>query len=286
MKASPIRIAPFTPEDIPFGKLLTDEAKWCRTRSTWEAILMAEPRGMFKATVNGEDVGTGGVVTFGRSVAWVHSVIVKKEFRNLGIGSRLTLRCMQYAKELRIPTVKLDATPHGLGLYKRLGFVEEFESTRFKRNGVVTNLKTGGTRVRPGVLDDVCAFDRKMTGLSRKKVLTAVFQNNRGLAFLSRDSGRINGFILADQAEGRVEIGPCVASPDGEGVVRDLFAAILEVSPHEPSRVCIAGKFGQAMTLALELGFERQFPSSIRMYKGEEFEETEAEWAMISPAKG
>jgi GNAT superfamily N-acetyltransferase len=276
----------FTPKDISFGKTLTDEANWCRTRAAWKAILMAEPGGMFKATLNGVGVGIGGVVTYGRKVAWIHSVIVKKDFRNLGIGSKLTLRCIQHAEERGIPTVKLDATPHGLGLYRRLGFVEEFESTRFTGKGADPNFKTVGTRIRPGDLDDVCAFDRRMTGLNRKKVLLAVFKNNPKFGFVTRGSGRISGFILADRAEGRVEIGPCVAGPDEEDAVRDLFTAILGVSPRQPYRLCIPGKFSRALSLALELGFERKFPSSIRMYRGARFEEAEAEWAMISPAKG
>lgn len=286
MEDRAIGIVQFTPEDISFGKTLTDEANWCRTRGSWKAILMAEPRGMFKATLNGVGVGTGGIVTYGRRVAWIHSIIVRKEFRNLGIGSKLTLRCIRRAEELGIPTVKLDATPLGLGLYRRLGFVEEFESTRFAREGADPGFRTVSTRMRPGELDDVCAFDRRMTGLNRKKVLRAVFRNNPKFAFVTRDSGRINGFILADRAEGRVEIGPCVASPDEEGVVRDLFTVLLGVSPRQPYRLCISGKSTRAVSLALELGFERQFPSSTRMYRGAKFEEDEAEWAMISPAKG
>jgi len=122
-----------------------------------------------------------------------------------------------------------------------------------------------------------------MTGLDRRGVLEAVFMDNPEWAFLVRKSGRVTGYALARPVEGRIEIGPCVA--EGIAPARELLQSLLSLAPTKKFRVCVPGKNTHAVRLATELGFT-ELPSSTRMYLGEKFEETEANYAMISPEKG
>ena len=93
-----IKIIRFRKRDLPFGKLLTDEIGWCRTVMDWERLLRLEPLGMFKATLDGEDVGIAGVMTYDK-VAWIHSLIVLKEFRDCDVGTSLVQACLDFAKD-------------------------------------------------------------------------------------------------------------------------------------------------------------------------------------------
>ena len=277
-----IAVVHFTDEDLGFGQALTDLEQWQRTESDWRRLLRIEPHGIFKALYGGAKAGIAGVTAYDR-VAWIHSVIVLREFRRRGVGKALMEACMSYISDLKIPTVKLDAVPDARQLYDRLGFVTEFESMRCVRTG--DRLPSLARRIQQPDLDDVFELDRTVTGLDREKVLAAIFKDNPGFGFIVGPKGDTRGYLLARESPARTSLGPCVCKPGDTECARMLMRSALSQHPERKYRVCMSASNKSAISIAQDLVFERMTPS-IRMYVGKPFQESDGKFAMISPEKG
>jgi len=277
-----IEIARFTEADIPFGKILTDGEGWHRSVADWKRLLAISPYGMLKARVDCKDVGIAGLLWYDK-VAWIHSVIVHKEIRGQGIGRAMLKTCVQRSRDLKVPCVKLDSVRGFEKFYKTFGFVEEFESRRFLRDGERFHIVA--ERVGPELLDRVVYFDQAMTGLNRSRAIRTVYGDAPELAFCARSESGLSGYVLARRGEDRIQIGPCVVDTHDPACASRLITSLIGSEPNSKFRMCVPGSNAAAVKLASELGFQ-SVASSTRMFLGMKFEEPNACFAMISPEKG
>ncbi len=275
-------ILPFGPGDIPFGKALTEGEAWHRTEADWARLLRIEPRGVFKATVDGKDAGVAAVTSYGM-LAWLHSVIVSAEYRRKGVGSMLVNACIDYCDGLGVRTLKLDAVPAAKAFYEKHEFVSEFESLRLSRTGGKGSALV--QRMRPEDLPRVEAFDQNMTKLDRTRVIRELYKDNPEWAFMARDAHGIRGFLLGRPSEIRIDLGPCVCVSGTEQWFVKLVRSAMSTAPEKTFRICVASTNHKALIALEGMGFKRSQPST-RMYMGEKFHETDASFAMISPEKG
>jgi ribosomal protein S18 acetylase RimI-like enzyme len=277
-----ISVRRFEQGDVPFGKTLTDGEGWQRTTKDWERLLRIEPSGMFKATSDGKDAGVAAVTSYG-TLAWIHSVIVAKEYRGQGVGVTLMDACIDYCESHGARCMKLDAVPGAKSFYEKLGFVTEFESLRFVRPGAQGSALV--QRMRPEDLRSVLPFDRAMTKLNRAKVLEEIFRDNPEWAFFARDSHGIRGYLLGWQGENRVNLGPCVCVAGSDQWFVKLVRSAMCTDPAKNFRICVSARNNRALLALKSMDFEK-VQSSTRMFMGDKFAETEASYAMISPEKG
>lgn len=275
-------IVPFGPGDIPFGKTLTDEEEWHRTTADWARLLRIEPRGVFKATVDGKDAGVAAITSYGR-LAWIHSVIVAKRYRGQGVGKMLVNACIDYSDGLGVRTLKLDAIPTAKKFYEKLEFITEFESLRFSRAGEKGSALV--QRMRPEDLPRVEAFDHTMTRVDRTRVIRELYKDNPEWAFMARDSHGIRGYLLGRPSDTRINLGPCVCFPGTEQWFVKMVRSAMSTAPDKTFRICVAATNHKAMIALKSMNFEG-LQTSTRMYMGEKFQEAEANFAMISPEKG
>jgi len=280
--AQEVAIARFTEADIPFGKMLTDGEGWHRSVADWKRLLAIGPYGMLKARIGNKDVGVAGLLWYDK-VAWLHSVIVLKEARGQGIGRAMLKTCVQRAQELKVPCVKLDSVRGFESFYRSFGFVEEFESRRFLRNG--EHFPIAAEQVRPELLDRILYFDQAMTGLNRSRTIRAIYEDAPELAFCIRAESALRGYILARRGDERIQIGPCVVDKQDSSCANRLIASLVGSEPDAKFRMCVAGSNPVAVDLAKDLGFESVM-SSTRMFSGKKFEESNTCFAMISAEKG
>ncbi len=275
-----LEIRPFTLADVPFGFRLTEAEGWHRAPEDWVRLLRLEPRGAFKAVLNGTDVGTAAAVRFDR-VAWIHSMIVASGYRGRGIGEALLRACLEYLDGLGTPTVKLDSVGGVEPFYERFGFQREYPSWRFLRDGGPFPAKTAP--LRPMDWRDVLLFDRRMTGLDRQHALQALLRDHPYESHVVRGRGVVRGYVVVRHGLPRRHIGPCVATD--ATVAADLVRAALDGAPTRRFRVCVGDGNREAAKLFADLGFTHGDPST-RMVRGEPFEESPAAFAMISAEKG
>lgn len=277
-----LEIRPFTLADVPFGMLLTDAEEWYRVPADWARLVRLEPEGAFLAVADGIPAGTAAILTFDR-VAWVHSMIVHRDFRGRGIGEALLRACLDVAHRRGVPCVKLDSEGGAEAFYARHGFVEEYPSWRLLADGRPGAPKAD--RMRTEDHADVLAFDRAQTGLDRHHALRAILADYPDRAFVVRERGRVRGYAILRRGERRDPVGPCVADPEDPGVAADLLASTLAVSEGRNLRMCVGGYHDASLRIAEELGFVRA-DHSTRMVRGPPFVESRACYAMISAEKG
>ena len=281
-RAEGLRIVRLTLADVPVGQSLTDAEGWDTSNSDWKRLIGLEPDGAFKAVLGGRDVGTTASVVVDK-VAWIHSVIVRKELRRQGVGMAMMRACLDFLQCRGVPCVKLDSNPGVEPFYEGLGFQREFRSWRYLRPE--GTLETDATRLRPADWREVCVFDRVQTGLDRRRVLKAILEDYPNQSFLVREGGRVSGYLIVRSGTRWNSIGPCVVRDADVAIAERLFRAALSTSPDSKFRVCVGGYNVQACALRKTMGFFRESYCT-RMFRGQRFQESPSAFAMTSAQKG
>lgn len=258
-----IEIRPFTDADIPFALEQTTREGWATGRTMFETYVEHDPDGAFIAWHEG---GRAGMVTTTRyaASAWIGNLIVPPAVRSRGIGRALMERGLRHLRETGASTVRLDGDPLGLALYRSLGFVDEYESLRFRRNPALEGFTTRAEPLDPGDLAEVLAFDAEHFGDDRGRLLRILFRRSCH-AFVARRDGNVRGFVLTEEANLGLRAGPCVAT-DAE-VARELLVTVLASAGPHTTTLGIPAPNQHGRELHEALGFSAT-PSSLRMVLG------------------
>ena len=159
-------------KDFGFARYLTETVGWNYSISDFERLSYFEPEGCFVAEQNGEPVGIVTTTTYGK-LAWIGSLIVLKHYHGRGIGSELTRNAIRYLRTKGVETVRLDAVPKAIPLYKRLGFKEEYDSLRFIGTGQKMICREV-SQMENKDLESVILLDTRFFGTNRERVLRRV----------------------------------------------------------------------------------------------------------------
>ncbi len=258
-----ISIRIFNQDDIEFALAQTEREDWDPTAELFDACLAHDPDGCFIAEIDRQRVGMVTTTRHGQS-AWIGNLIVPPECRRQGIGRRLMSRSMAHLSDRGVRTIRLEADPPGVRLYRRLGFIDEFESLRFQRPGgrIATQGVTG--RIAPSDLPAVAAFDAQHFGDDRARLLTLLYQRSRATYGL-QESGRMRGYAFAGPSRVGIRIGPWLAVD--YRAAETLLQSILGDWPDTALILGVPGPNHDATILLESYGFER-LPSSYRMLHG------------------
>jgi GNAT superfamily N-acetyltransferase len=206
-----------TADDIPAGVRLKEIAGWNQTEADWKRFLDASPRGCFVAEVDGKVCGTVTTIVFENRFAWVGMVLVDPEFRSKGIGTALLERGVQYLDDLKISTIKLDATPQGKPLYEKLGFVSEYEIERWMlhrnspRDGRVPDTQANE------LSSEILEIDREVFGADRSSLLKSLHRDAPRFTILAWAEGFGQGYALGRRGAFADHLGPWMARTSSAG---------------------------------------------------------------------
>jgi GNAT superfamily N-acetyltransferase len=201
-----------TAADLPLGLRLSRQAGWNQTEADWRRFLALQPDGCFVAEADGVAVGTTTTSIFG-NVAWIAMVLVDEPFRGHGTGTALLGHALAFLDELRISTVRLDATPLGQPLYERLGFVEQYRLARYE--GTLPPAPGAGAcpAASPDTWETLAALDASVPATDRQRLLQGLFAEQPGWVRLARDGDRLGGFLAARPGHQALQLGPAIATP-------------------------------------------------------------------------
>jgi ribosomal protein S18 acetylase RimI-like enzyme len=198
---------------------------------------------------------------------------------------------LRHLEAAGIRTVRLDGDPPGIPLYRSLGFVDEWESLRFRRVGgrlvrppQVTDLKPddlaaldrsgsdGGLQrppqvreLKPDDLGAVAALDRTAFGDDRSRMLGLLF-GRAERAFVVAGSDGLAGYAMVVHTDRGLRCGPCVAA-DARAAEELLRAALATAAAGEGITLGVPGPNPEARSILERLGFEPT-ASSLRMIRG------------------
>ena len=276
-----------TKGDLPFADSLRALVGWNQTIDDWRRLLDLEPHGCFVGESNGTPVGTATTKCYGSDLAWIGMVLVHPDFRRQGIGRALLQRCLDYlaggddglatnhTNRTHCRCIMLDATPLGQPLYEHLGFREEWKLTRWEgwrasllaSRDLLPGSNSSGTPIRPVQPNDwpaLLAFDRRVFGIDRSRVLNALGRTSR--VFVPAGEPELTGYGRIRPGAQADYIGP-VVSTTGQTTAALITRLVSEAGsqkifwdlPHPAT---------DAVHLPARLGFIPQ-RSLVRMVRGE-----------------
>jgi GNAT superfamily N-acetyltransferase len=256
-----------TPQDIAAGLRLCRLSLWNQVEEDWRCFLGPAGAGGWLAEKDGEVVGTVAFLRYGRSFSWLSMMLVDPRARSVGIGSRLLEAALDALAEESC--VRLDATPAGEPLYRRYGFVPEYELTRAKVTVAAERFPQPADRVRPlapGDLSGVFVKDREVFGADRSALLASFYARAPELAWTARDQASLLGYCFGRPGYRYGQLGPIVA--ESLSVATGLVSRCL--SGQDGRTVVVdAPRLAPEWTHWLEsAGFEMERPF-LRMRRGE-----------------
>jgi predicted N-acetyltransferase YhbS len=226
-----VTVRRMTATDVPEGLRLCRASNWNQLEDDWRVFL--DRGGAFVAEENGAIVGTVAWLPFGEEFTWLSMMLVDPAARRSGIGTRLMEACLDAIGDGAC--VRLDATPFGEPMYRRFGFVDEYQLARaFLTSGAEHRRSPRVRPITPADLPAILERDREVFGAGRGALLADLLRRAPELAWQSDAAycfGR-PGYI-------RPQIGPVVA---------DDLAAADEVLGH-----CLAGSLGATFTIDIPL---------------------------------
>ena len=265
-------IRTMTIADVPQGMRLTALAGWNQTPADWHRFLKLQPDGCFVAVIDGQCVGTAAAFIF-ESVAWIAMVLVDPNYRKHGLGTALMNQALAFTGQR---TVRLDATALGQPLYAKLGFVSEYELTRFA--GVLPN--NTGSATTPAALTSVIALDYQATATPRTRLLEALAAENGAHV---RSVGA-TGYLMDRPGAQAAQIGPSVALDLASGLA--LLNDAARRLAGKPVMIDIPACNSPAITWVEAAGLKAQ-RTFLRMRRGPAIvDHPEQIWASSGPEKG
>lgn len=222
-----LTVRSLTVDDFEFGMRLKSQAGWNQTVDDWRRALEMEPAGCFVGCWHGIEAGTVTACIFG-DVAWIAMVLTEESFRGRGIATGLMQHALAWLDELRIRSVRLDATALGRPVYEKLGFVVDEQVTRFGPGRTTpppivsavpaTDEFCTVRRLEPSDVDSIVALDRRASGCDRTKLLQRLLVADRQRAFGMFRGATLAAFTLGRYGSRAHQVGPCVALDTAAGV--------------------------------------------------------------------
>jgi ribosomal protein S18 acetylase RimI-like enzyme len=219
--------APLTAADAEAVSPLSAEAGWNQTVDDWRFMLRVG-LGIGMRDPSGRWIGSALALPLGPTLSWISMVLVAKDARRRGIGTRLLLRAIDHARDAgRVPG--LDATELGRPVYRPLGFCDLYAVSRLRLEAsLLAEPPPPGCTVRPLLPADlpaVAAFDTARSAMARAHVLAYLLQQAPGHAFVAERGGGIAGYGLARPGCTAFQVGPVAA--DGPEVATALISVAL-----------------------------------------------------------
>jgi GNAT superfamily N-acetyltransferase len=206
---------------------LSAEAGWNQTAADWRFLLRAG-HGIGVRDASGRWIGSSLALPLGEGLCWISMVLVAKDQRRRGLGTRLLRRAIELVRNFS-RVAGLDATELGRSVYLPLGFRDLYASSRLRLEAPApAEPPPGGCAIRPLVAADlpaVAAFDGPRSAMQRRHVLDYLSRQAPGAALVAEAEGRIVGYALGRPGRSAFQSGPVVA--EHEGLARALVAHAL-----------------------------------------------------------
>lgn len=254
--------------DIESGLRLSNAEGWNQTEKDWELLIENAGNVCMVAEWNNKVIGTTTAINYSNDVAWIGMVLVDKEHRGQGVSKALLTNIF---KELRgCRSIKLDATPEGQRVYKKLDFKEEYTITRMVNPSVkhVPNPE-GDALVQPVQANDVpeiISLDEFIFDANRTQLIKYLVNEYPEKAWLVKRNDQLTGFALGRDGNKYHQIGPVIASTTDDAKI--LISKALNKLIGRPTVVDVLHDKEDLVNWFTSMRFikQRQF---VRMYKKE-----------------
>jgi GNAT superfamily N-acetyltransferase len=195
-----------------------------------------QPDGWILALRDERPIGMGGALLYGAR-ARIGLMAVLPEMQHQGIGAAIVHHLLKWIAHCGATTVFLNATPEGVPLYAKFGFVVDDTACAYRQSCSPTLLNAPESvtmPLEPEDLAEVIHYDEGRFGSRRTGVLTSYSQDFADRIFIARDSQRvITGYIMVQPHR----LGPWLA--DTPEIAESLLQHALRLSFSHPPQVLL-----------------------------------------------
>jgi predicted GNAT family N-acyltransferase len=203
-----------TLNDLDFAIDLTTIENWGTTRGELEDLLLFTPNCATLATMKDKLVGMIFTVSYD-NFGFIGNLIVKKEFRNQGIGKQLMQKAITHLENSGNSIIMLDGVDAAVGLYQRLGFKVSCKSLRLEGE-IIHKPSNRVFQIKNEDFQDVLRLDRNIFQANREFLLRKIFARYKSLCKIIKLDDKITGFIMAIPKEDHLKIGPWIVDDECE----------------------------------------------------------------------
>jgi hypothetical protein len=171
---------------------------------------------------------------------------------------------IRHLEHAGIATIRLEADPMGINIYRKLGFADEFDSPRFRREPGGTRSTRSAVTLLDANSNVVAAFDEPRFGDDRAGFLRLLHADALA-SWRAPEEGELRGYLMVQPAVAGARLGPWVASD--VGVAGMLLDAALGSFGHGAVILAAPGPNFECRELLASRGFF-ETPSSLRMVRG------------------
>ncbi len=201
------------PDDLDQAFGLSLKEGWNQTLKDWKLLLDKPDNVCIVAEKDHRVVGTATALNHENKIAWIGMVLVDKALRGQGAGKMLLEHIIDNVKH--VGSVKLDATPAGEPLYRKLGFIDEYKIFRMTCDSLSypSEIVSSGElfNIDQECFSEVISLDRIIFGADRSYLLMKLLTENPGRSFYLKKDNAIVGYIFGRSGSRFNYIGPVCA---------------------------------------------------------------------------
>lgn len=208
-------LRPMEQGDVTSAIKLSNAEGWNQTENDWKLFLEDPGNVAVVAECDNKVVGTTTTINYSNHVVWIGMVLVDKEYRGWGISKELLNNIFNKIEPGK--SIKLDATPAGQPVYKKLGFEDEYQVARMI-NLSVSNLSQQVSNdikqvaFQPSDVSNIIKLDEISFGTNREQLIKYLVREYPRKAWPLKRDDYIDGFILGREGSKYHQIGPLVAT--------------------------------------------------------------------------
>ncbi|AKB81328.1 GCN5-related N-acetyltransferase [Methanosarcina barkeri 3] len=222
-----------------------------------------DPDGFFIAEIEGEPIGCVSAVTYDDSFGFIGVYVVKPEFRNKGVGIKLTEK---FLERMGNRNIGLDAVVENEKKYQKLMKFKSFYSNlRFEGRGG-GEVPDGLAKISDVPFESLLEYDREMFPAPRPAFLKNWIKQPDSYAFAAVEAGKLKGYGVIRKCHNGYRIGPLFA--DDAITAENIFLALKASVPDEAIYMDVPEPNKNAMEIANKYEMTVMF-KTIRMYSRE-----------------
>lgn len=209
-----------------------------------------DPDGYVAAELNGELIGGGSIVAYGRRYGFMGFFIMQPDFRGRGLGNRLWNERKRRLLARLDPdaTIGMDGVFDMQDYYARGGFRFVCRDLRFEGVGFEAPPPAGVVEAQEVPFEQIDAYDRRHFPAPRSGFLREWIRRPGGQAVAAPGDDSLCGYAVMRPCRVGHKIGPLFA--DSPTAAERLFTAVASRVPGEPIYLDVPEINADAMALA------------------------------------
>ena len=213
-------------EEAKFAIEMAASEGWNPGINDAELFYEADKEGFFIAEVEGEPAGCACAVAYDNLFGFLGLYVVKPEFREKGVGMKLTEKCLEH---LGNRNIGLDGVVENEKKYKQtMKFKSAYSNLRFEGEGG-GEMPYGLVNLLKVPFKLLLEYDRQMFPAPRPVFLEKWIKQPDSYAFAALEEGKLEGYGVMRKCWKGYKIGPLFA--DTPEIAEKIFKALKALVP-------------------------------------------------------